>query len=267
MNTEFHVVGSDPRKIEADLRALSGSIDAVLRRHYATLGMIRLLSPPRHLRQRGRRVSMHAPSRWLVIASAVLILASAASIWLPPLVSPRWIPDAWLPPQLSPITVGVVITALLLFERLVYPRIVLARHTFRLMRLERIDAGGEFPCVYSVAPVPDTVSGFGWEAWKRAQNLAVGDLVIAVSDAQNNGRGLILLRTEGRQPALMWDRNLLQVDAFPALPKDVRLLAQHFDRACDRHAAHADRIERGRNLRSGQVEDTPPAPIRSSRSS
>ena len=85
-----------------------------------------------------------------------------------------------------------------------------------------------------------------------------GDLVIAVSDAQNNGRGLILLRTEGRLPALMWDRNLMQLDAFPALPKDVRLLAQHFDRACDRHAAHADRIERSRNLRSGQVE--PPAP-------
>jgi SpoVK/Ycf46/Vps4 family AAA+-type ATPase len=258
VNSEFHVVGSDPRKIEADLRTLSQRIDAVLRRHYATLGMLRLLTPPRHLRERGRRVRMHAPSRWLLIASGLLALASAATIWLSPLLSPRWIPSAWMPPELSPITVGIVIAALVLFERLVYPRIVLRGHTFRLMRLERIDAGGEFPCVYTVAPVPDTASGFGWEAWKRAQNLAPGDLVIAVSDAQNNGRGLILLRTEGRLPALMWDRNLLQQDAFPPLPQDVRLLAQHFDRACDRHAAHADRIERSRNLRSGQVEA--PAP-------
>jgi SpoVK/Ycf46/Vps4 family AAA+-type ATPase len=253
VNPQPHAHGGDPRTVEADLQTLSRRIDRVLRRRYATLGMVRLLSPPRFMRERGRRVAMHAPTRWLLIASALLVLASAITTGFP-----QWLPSAWgALPALAPSSAAVAVLALLLFERLLYPRIALARYRFRLMRLERNDGHGEFPFVYAVARTPDSASGFGWEAWKGAQNVAPGDLVISIADAHGRGRGLILLRTIGRLPALVWDRDLLQHDAFPALPADVRALAHDFDRACDRHAAHADRIERGRALRSGQVQ--PPA--------
>ena len=251
MNPQPHAHGDDARTVEADLQALSRRIDRVLRRRYATLGMVRLLSPPRFMHERGPRVAMHAPTRWLLIVSALLVLASAVTTGFP-----QWLPSAWTLPALAPSSAAVAVLALLLFERLLYPRIALARYRFRLMRLERNDGNAEFPFVYTVARAPDSASGFGWEAWKGAQNVAPGDLVISIADAHGRGRGLILLRTVGRLPALVWDRDLLQHDAFPALPADVRALAHDFDRACDRHAAHADRIERGLidgNLRIGQL--------------
>jgi SpoVK/Ycf46/Vps4 family AAA+-type ATPase len=247
--------GDDLRTVEADLQRIAAGIDRTLRRHYATHGMRRLLAPARYAREQGRPVSMGVPSAWSIILVVLLVAAAIGTAFLPGLTA--WLP--FLPavspmPSVSPWWLAGGILAIVLIERLALPRLALMRHRFRLMRLEH--TGGEigFPHVYMVARTPETATGFGWEGWRGARGIEPGDIVISISDTHGRGLAIIPLRTVGRLPAIVWDRELLQNDAFPPLPPQVRELALAFDAACDRNAKHANRIERSRALRSGQVQ-------------
>lgn len=247
-------VTDDLQALETELQSFSRKIDRTLRRHYATHGMRRLLARPRAARDVGVPVSMHAPSLWWLLATVMLV-----AIALGTTVLPRWLPQMPLPslPDIPLWWTAAAITALTVLERWIMPRLALAQYRFRLMRLEHSDGDGGFPCVYLFARSPDTPTGFDWEAWRSARGIAPGDIVISISDAHGRGVGILPLRTVGRLPALIWARELLQNNAFPPLPQDVRALAHAFDQACDRHATHANRIERSRALRSGQVQPPP----------
>ena len=250
--------GDDLPAVEAGLQSVAKRIDRTLRRHYATHGMRRLLARPRYARDHGRQLSMITPSAWLVLSTVLLVAAAIGTAYLPQL-------RAWLPflpaespmPHISPWMVAVAIVALLILERQILPRLALMRYRLRLMRLEHTEGDIGFPYVYMVARTADTPTGFGWEAWRSARGIAPGDIVISISDAHGRGRAIIPLRTVGRLPAIVWDRDLLQNDAFPPLPQDVRALALAFDEACHRNAKHANRIERSRALRSGQGQPKP----------
>ena len=247
--------GDDLQRVEAELQAFAKSIDRTLRRHYATHGMRRLLSRPRYARDHGRQVSMRMPSVWLMLISALLMAAALGTAYLPQLRA--WLPFLpSLPPslQITAWTAASAIVALIVIERLIVPRLALMRYRFRLMRLEHTEGDFSFPFVYMVARTFDTSTGFSWEGWRGARGVAPGDIVISISDAYGRGRAIIPLRTVGRLPALVWDRDLLQHDAFPPLPQAVRTLALAFDDACKRNAKHANRIERSRALRSGSAQ-------------
>jgi SpoVK/Ycf46/Vps4 family AAA+-type ATPase len=252
----------DPKAIEQDLDRFSRRIDRSLRRHYATHAVRRLLSPPKTAQERGRRFALNAPSRWLVLLSAFALAAAAVSHYRIELG--RWLPRAWMAefPVVPWWWAALAVVALLAVERLLLPRLLLFRHRFRLMRLERNDGQGEFPSVYSVARVADADSGFGWQSWRGVGGVEPGDLVIAISDRRDRGLGLILLRTEGRLPAVAFDRDLYLHKALPPLPEAVRALVHEFDRACSRNAENAAKRERTVVLRSGQTQpksETAPA--------
>lgn len=246
--------GEDLRTLEAELQGVSRRIDRTLRRHYATQGMRRLLKPPRHWREQGRRVAMSAPSLWLVLACVLLVaiaIASASQLeWLPQFLTQRLPPL----PRIPLWWVVAAIAVLVAVERWLLPRLALTRYRFRLMRLEHTEGDPGFPFVYLSARNPGSPTGFALQAWKGMRGIEPGDIVIAISDAHDRGLAVIPLRTVGRLPIIVWDRDLLQHDAFPPLPKDVRALAEDFDRGCDLNAKHAGRIERSRALRSGQAE-------------
>jgi SpoVK/Ycf46/Vps4 family AAA+-type ATPase len=240
------------RGVEARLQSFARSIDGSLRRHYATLGLCRLLAQPRYNRERGMQVSMHAPSMWLMLTCALLIAVVAIPVYKPDLFPQL---TALLSPY-SPWWLVGIIAALIFLERWLLPQLRLARYRFRLMRLSHIDSSSEFPYVYLIAHTPSAPTGFDWEAWRSARGVEPGDIVIAVSDAHGRGRAIIPLRTIGRLPIIVWDRDLLQHDAFPPMPPKVRALALAFDTACDTNATHANRIERNRALRAGQSQVT-----------
>lgn len=239
--------GDDLRGVEAELQTFARSIDHTLRRHYATLGMRRLLAQPKYNRERGVRVSMHAPSLWTVLMGA-LVIAAAAVVTYKPDLFPK-LTDLVSP--LLPWWVTGALLALLLIERWILPQAALARHQFRLMRLSHVENDREYPFIYVVARTHSS-TGFDLEAWRGARGVEPGDIVVAVSDAHGRGLGIIPLRTVGRLPIIVWDRDLLQYDAFPPMPLKVRALAMAFDMACETYAKHANRIERNRALRSGQ---------------
>jgi SpoVK/Ycf46/Vps4 family AAA+-type ATPase len=245
--------GDDLRGVEAELQAFARKIDPTLRRHYATLGLRRLLAHQKHHRERGMRVAMFAPSLWLMLTAALMTAVVAIVVYLPDLL-PKL--TARLS-SYSPWWLAGILVALIFIERWLLPQMALARYRFRLMRLSHIDSGGEFPFVYLVARAPNTPTGFDWEAWRSARGVEPGDIVIAVSDAHGRGRAIIPLRTIGRLPVIVWDRDLLQNDAFPPIPQKVRALALAFDTACGSHTKNANRIERNRALRSGPAQGKP----------
>ena len=249
---------SDLNALEAELQTFSRTIDRTLRRHYATEGMRRLLRQPRHYREQGRPVLMAAPSLWLMLTGLLVIGAATFTHYKPHLL-PHAL-GAVVPPQLSPMSlwwVAGALLALIVVERWLLPRTALLRHRFRLMRLVRTDGEGAFPFVYMVARTANSPAGFGWQAWRGTRGVEPGDIVISISDAHDRGLGIIPLRTTGRLPIVVWDRDLLQNDAFPPMPLRVRALAMAFDEACSRNAKHADKIERSRALRSGQAQPKP----------
>ncbi len=255
MNPQQGAAGDDLQRMEAELQTFARRIDRTLRWHYATHGMRRLLARPRYARERGRTVATGMPSTWLVLIVVLMIAAAVGTAWLPQLSS--WMP--FLPsvspmPRVSPWWVGAAIVALVVIERLVIPQLALLRCRFRLMRLEHREGDTGFPFVYMVARARDTPTGFGWEAWRSARGVEPGDIVISISDAHGRGLGIIPLRTVGRLPAIIWDRDLFQSDAFPPLSPSVRALAVAFDEACQRNGKHAKRIERSLAVRSGQIQ-------------
>ena len=242
--------GDDLRSVEAELQRFARSIDSTLRRHYATMGLRRLLAQPRYNRERGMRVSMHTPSPWLVLICTAMIAVVVLTVYKPDLFTKL---SALLSPY-SPWWLAGIVLALLFIERWLLPQMMLARHHFRLMRLSHIDSGSEFPFVYLGARTATSPTGFDWEAWRSMRGVEPGDIVVAISDSHGRGLGIIPLRTVGRLPIIVWDRDLLQHDAFPPMPPKVRALALAFDTACDTHAKHANRIERNRALRAGQTQ-------------
>ena len=240
----------DLQALEAELQTFSRDIDRTLRRHYATEGMRRLLRQPKHPREQGRPVAMAVPSLWLTVFSALLLALAAITLYKPHLLLS-------LPPQLSAIPLwwlAAAFVAMIVVERWLLPRTALLRHRFRLMRLVHTEGDGGFPFVYMVARAANAPTGFGWEAWRGTRGVEPGDIVVSISDAHGRGLGIIPLRTSGRLPIIVWDRDLLQNDAFPPMPLPVRALAMAFDEACSRNAQHANRIERSRALRSAQMQ-------------
>ena len=254
MNPQQRAAGrtdDDLSGLEAELQTFARQIDRTLRRHYATLGMQRLLALPKYNRERGVRVAMHAPSPWLVLIMGVLAAVAALTLYKPmllpkltahlPTLASWWDVGTWL---------AVALVLLCAIERWLLPHMALSRHQFRLMRLNHIDGDGEFPFVYTVGRVPGTATGFDGEAWRSTRGVSPGDIVISITDAHGRGLGIVPLRTVGRLPIIVWDRDLLQHDAFPPMPLKVRALAMAFDVACDTYAKHANRIERSRALRA-----------------
>ncbi len=247
---------------EAQLQRLSSRIDPVLRRHFATHAMCRLLSPPHTRRERGQRITLWAPSDWLLKTSAAILTITLLRMALP------WLTKKFAPilgarilhavPELSLTWACMAIAVLLVFERLALPRMLLSRHRFRLMRLEHNEGQQfEFPSVYCVARVQEGATGFGWQSWRMANSVQPGDIVISISDRNDRGVGLIQLRTKGRLPGIGWDRDIIIHNAFPPLPEDVRSLAHDFDLCCTRNTEIADKIERNRTLRSGNIAPKP----------
>ncbi len=254
----------DAAALEAQLQAFSRRIDGRLRRHFARHGLCLLLRQPESRRERGRKLFLWAPSRWLITIVSVFSLAVIASHVVPALLS-AFAPGmggrlAGTIPKIDPAWLLVLTLALLAVERFVLPRILLATHRFRLMRLEHHDGPQlEFPSVYAVARVADGVTGFGWQSWRYAPTIQPGDIVVSINDRHGRGLAIVPLRTRGRLPVLSWDRDILLHDAFPALPKDIRDLAHEFDRLCDRNAKVADKLERDRRLRTGGGQKAPVA--------
>jgi len=255
--------GTDLHDQERRLHALAKRIDPVLRRHYARHAVLRLVTPPKFQREVGVRPRLWMSARWVGKALVWLLVLGAALHYGPTLVGlfsdyrgawlRYWLPDphwAWLPAAAA---------GLLLFERLPWPRIALSTHRFRLMRLEREDAGvAEFPDLYRVAKLDGGIAGFGWQHWRALSGVRAGDIVVAISDRRDRGLALIPLRTRGRLTMVGWDRDVVMYDALPPLPEAVRALAQEFDQACELCARIAEPLERSSALRSGNIVEPPP---------
>ncbi len=248
---------------EARLHTLSKRIDSVLRRHYARHAVLRLVTPPKFRREVGVRPRLWMPARWVGKAMVWMLILAAVLRYGPMIVGlfsdyrgawlRYWLPDphwAWLP---------AAAVGLLLFERLLWPRMALATHRFRLMRLEREDDGtAEFPDLYRVAKLDGGIAGFGWQHWRALSGVRAGDIVIAISDRHDRGLALIPLRTRGRLTMVGWDRDVVMYEALPPLSERVRALAHDFDQACDLCARIAEQVERSQALRSGNIVEPPP---------
>ena len=263
MKPSFSPPPADLHAQERELHALAKRIDPVLRRHYARHAVLRLITPPKFRREIGVRPRLWLPARWVGKAIVWMLILGAVLRYGPMIVGlfseyrgawlRYWLPDphwAWLP---------AAVAGLLLFERLLWPRIALATHRFRLMRLEREDDGGsEFPDLYRVAKLDGGIAGFGWQHWRALSGVRAGDIVIAISDRHDRGLALIPLRTRGRLTIVGWDRDVVMHDALPPLPERVRALAHDFDQACDLCARIAEQVERSSALRSGNIVEPPP---------
>jgi SpoVK/Ycf46/Vps4 family AAA+-type ATPase len=250
-------------ELERTLQAFSRRIDGTLRGHFARHALCRLLRNSNSYHARGRRVSLWAPSGWLVALVVGFAALTLASHVVPSLLTMLW-PGfggrmATMVPKIDILWPFIVAGVLLAVERLVLPRILLATHRFRLMRMEHNNGPQwEFPSVYSVARVAEGVTGFGWQSWRYTPTIQPGDIVVSVNDRHGRGLAIVPLRTRGRLPVLSWDRDIVMHDAFPALPKRVRDLAIEFDKLCDRNAAVADTLERERTVRTGMGPKPPP---------
>jgi SpoVK/Ycf46/Vps4 family AAA+-type ATPase len=253
----------DIAELEQTLQRFSRSINGTLRGHFARHAMCVLLKNPDGYRARGRRVSLWAPSGWLVTLVIGFTALTLASHLVPTLLI-KFFPGiggrlAEVIPKIDLLWPVIFAALLLVVERLVLPRILLATHHFRLMRLEHNEGPQrEFPSVYSVSRVADGVTGFGWQSWRYAPTIQTGDIVVSVNDRHGRGLAIVPLRTRGRLPVLSWERDIIFPSAFPALPKKVRDLALEFDRLCDRNATIADKLERERTVRTGMGPKPPP---------
>ncbi|WP_242112589.1 AAA family ATPase [Luteimonas aquatica] len=222
---------TDLNAVEADLDALSRRIDAALRRHFAGWRLHRLLRAAAH-----GATAAWLPSWWTLLAAAIALIGVGVST------------DGASP--LRYVLMAAIVVAALLFEMRVRPRVSLAAHRFRLMRLTAAHEAGDYPHAYTVARIHDSGSGFATLHWKSMRGVAPGDIVASVSDAQDRGLAIIVLRTEGWLPIMVWDRDLYQDNALPPLPAELQQLAREFGAACDTYRAHAPKIERSRALRA-----------------
>jgi SpoVK/Ycf46/Vps4 family AAA+-type ATPase len=239
-------VAPDLKATEAELLAFSRRIDRVLRRQFATRHLRALLQPLRSAAERGRPASAWQVSWWTVLVAA----SGLGWVWHIGLRQP-WL-AYW--PMLLPLV------AAWWLETWLRPRLALAGHRFRLMRLESTDGSGLHPDAYLVAPLQDPASGFGNVYWRRALGVEAGDIVVSVSARGERGVAIIPLRTEGRLPVSVWDRELHQDNVLPPLRESTRTLAHDFDEACDRYLANAAALERSRVLRSTRRDRAAVAP-------
>jgi SpoVK/Ycf46/Vps4 family AAA+-type ATPase len=250
-------------ELEAKLQTFSRRVDGELRSHFASHALCRLLKTPKRHADRGRIPALWASSGWLVMLVVGFSLVVLATHLLPPLLA-RFSPDmayrlATIIPKISPIWPLIIAVLLLMFERLLLPRIVLSTHRFRLMRLERNDSPQvEFPSVYTVSRVAETSTGFGWQSWRMASNIRAGDIVVSINDRHGRGLMIVPLRTQGRLSALNWDRDIVVHNAFPALPDPLRALAIEFGQMCDLNTTILERLESARAIRTGTAQKRPP---------
>lgn len=211
----------------------------MLRRHYATRSLRKLLRPMCNAHEKSQQVELWVPSKW---SAAIAVLTWSV---LPRVGTGLPLIGYW------PLALALAVA--IYFELEILPRISLARYRFRLMRLEATYDDQEFSELYTTARVAAGTTGFGVVTWKSVRGVEPGDIVVAVADAGNRGVALIPLRTEGKLPVAAWLRDLYQENVLPPLAAEVKALAQAFDEACDRYARIAPQAERSRALRSNKV--------------
>lgn len=221
----------------AELDRFSRRIDFLLWRHCATRALWQGVRTAQ-MRHDAPMSPSWMPSPW------TLLFAIAGLALVLPLVDLDRMPlGAW------PWALVGVLT--LVFELWLLPRMQLSHYRFALMRLEaRSDA--EYGDTYIAARSKDTATGFGSQAWRPVHGVEVGDLVMAVSDRRGRGLAVVPLRLEGRLPLATWLPDRYRELALPALSEAVQAFARDFDRACDRYATSARKIERSRALRSAR---------------
>lgn len=257
---------TDPKAAQAEIRALeqrlaqfSRDADRALRQAFGSLALVRLLglrdAPSRPALQ---RLSWMPAQAIVTLALAGLALAAAA-VALPlafDLIGmARFTRGAWTSWLLAGALALLVIAALAaVAERRLLPRLQLSAYRFRLMRLEREQAGGEHPALYRCCGLDEGVDGFGWQSWRALGGVAPGDLVVAVVDRRGEAAATVLPRLGSRSPAMLWRAGLWVADVLPPASPALGALAEAFDRACVEHDAllerRRERDEAGR-LRSG----------------
>jgi len=240
---------TDHQAAEAQLKDFSKRIDGKLRAQFAHRRLRRMLRPMGSAAEKSQTVALWVPSMWSLLMGGAPLLLLVPRIRVHAPVVSHW-------PFLTDAAIAVALALAFTFELFLLPKLSLAKYRFGLMRLEHRQSEGTFPDTYLRAPVRDSRSGFSSVQWKSARGVEPGDIVVAVNDAKDNGVALILLRTEGRLPVIVWFRNLYQEDVLPPLSEEVKSLAHAFDECCDLFLQAGQKAERSRALRSKRA--TPP---------
>ncbi|MGL6289463.1 MAG: AAA family ATPase, partial [Silanimonas sp.] len=231
-------------RAEERLAGFVAEAQRILRSEFARAPLWRALR-----RERGGLRERWSPE-WVVLWGGLLLGAWALAAGLLPLLldaagfarvaatlgaipSPPW----WV--------VVLGLGAAVALDRWALPRLMLLRHGFRLMRLERIDEANEYPAVFRVAGLRDAPGGIGWQSWRWQSGWERGDMLVAVVDARGEPLATIRPRLEGHSALSLLRSGLRFDDALPAASPALRELAQGFDRACDEH----DRLIDGQQTR------------------
>lgn len=225
------IATTDLKAVESELDRFSRRIDLSLRKHFAIRRLHRLLKTARY----GQGVAW-LPSWWTALAAASALIVIGVA------VESGSVLRYWL--------MAAVMVVAFLFETRIQPRIALSAYRFRLMRMVAAHEAGEYPHTYTVARVNEGSTGFGTLHWKYVRGVEPGDIVASISDPKDRGLAIIVLRTEGWLPIVVWERDLYQDNALPPLPEEIKRLAQEFGTACDIYRNHALKIERSRALRT-----------------
>lgn len=249
---------------DAALVAFVANAQRTLRAEFARAPLWRALR-----RERGDFRKPWSPE-WVVLWSGLLLAAWAIATGLAPLLlgAGGFAPaasmlDAWPAPPWW--FVVLAFAALLLIDRWVLPRLMLMRHRFRLMRLERIDEANEYPVVFRVAGLREAAGHIGWQNWRWQAGWERGDVLVAVVDARGEALATIRPRLEGHSSLTLLRSGLRFEGALPAASVALRDLAGTFDRACDDHDRLIDAQqtrERSLRLRSRPARPNaePPSP-------
>jgi len=253
------------RDREQALDAFGRRADRVLRAAYGNAPLWRLLQAAPGKASRSQVRLMLAPSPLVMALTLPLLLWIGLTQLLPALLVASGAQGAaqtlYGLPSLPWWSLPLVALALWWLDRVLLPRIGLARYQFRLMRLERHDEGSEHPAVFRASGLKGETGGFGWQSWRSLPGVERGDLLIAVADAQGDGIATIQPKLAGRSPIMLWRQSLWLPDALPAAPESLRSLAEAFDAACTDHDSLLDalqRRDRTMRLRSGQLADDTP---------
>lgn len=247
---------TDHQAAEAQLKDFSKRIDGKLRAQFAHRRLRRMLRPMGSAAEKSQTVALWVPSMWSLLMGGAPLLLLVPRIRVHAPVVSHW-------PFLTDAAIAVALALAFTFELFLLPKLSLAKYRFGLMRLEHRQSEGTFPDTYLRTPVRDSRSGFSSVQWKSARGVEPGDIVVAVNDAKDNGIALILLRTEGRLPVIVWFRNLYQEDVLPPLSDEVKALAHAFDESCDLFLEAGQKAERSRALRSKRSTPTPRDPEQS----
>lgn len=225
------------KKVEAELLALSQTLDAGLREHLVSRKLHKLMQPSPDNQTCAPQMGL-ATSSWAVgVLSYLVLVAMLGSIplagWL--LLVPAGYAAWW-------------------FDSKMLPGLFFKSYTFRLMRREGDSGDEEFPHAYLVAPVPGSKTGFAEENWKVIRGAEPGHLLVSIQDRRGRGMGVISLLTEGRLPVSSFARDYYEEEALPPLDEAVKELALRFDADCDRFLKFGQRIAASRALQSCRLQ-------------